>query len=78
MFIIHLLFLFLLLMVVVALAGGMLLRRVMQRIFGKPNSNASHAYQQQGERRTYTRQADEKPKIFKKNEGEYVDYEEVD
>lgn len=78
MFIIHLFFVFLLIMAVLALAGGMLLRHAIQRIFGRPNGSASNAYQQQGEGRTYTRQADEKPKIIKKNEGEYVDYEEVD
>ena len=78
MFLLYLLFVFLLIMAVLVLAGGMLLRRVIQRIFGRPNGSATNAYQSHGQQRTYTRQADEKPKIIKKNEGEYVDYEEVD
>lgn len=79
MIIIYLLFFFLAFVLLILLTGGLMLRQVVQRIFGRRNDNgySQNAYQQSGYNQTRT-QADSKSKIIDKNEGEYVDFEEVE
>ncbi|MBQ9471281.1 MAG: DUF4834 family protein [Bacteroidales bacterium] len=79
MFIFHLLFMFIIFMVLLALVGSIALRGLLRRLFG--GGTPWGGRKQQGgmgqQQSPSQRTAPQKPKIINKDEGEYVDYEEV-
>jgi hypothetical protein len=68
---VFLFFLIVLLFLVFPVAGKMIVNKIMQVLFGKLNNSSSR--QQNTSRRT----SDKRKKLIHKNEGEYVDFEEI-
>ena len=55
-----------------------LLRKVLSFLFGnRPQSNNSSQQNRNTSSRTQTQQPSQKKKVISKDEGEYIDYEEV-
>lgn len=80
MFIIYLLFMFIIFVLLLILVGGLALRGMVRRFFGggsTPWGSRSQSNNGQQQAHTAYQAPPSKPKLFDKDEGEYVDYEEV-
>lgn len=79
MFIIYLLFMFFVFVLLLILVGGIALRNMVRRFFGSGSPWGGGQRPNSGQQQSHTayQAPPSKPKLFDKDEGEYVDYEEL-
>ncbi|MDH6353775.1 hypothetical protein M2132_000092 [Dysgonomonas sp. PH5-45] len=81
-FIVFILFLILAFFVAILAAGGQIISAILRFLFGKPNTgnqSKQNSKQRYNSNTSHNDTADShsQKKIFRKDEGEYVDYEDV-